>query len=1014
MPYEDKTHKTAKKLIQKFQRQYTCSQNSNIVDADLANKDTCYQPVTCLIETLKRTNDVRQQSTLITCIEQQAINGHLQSQAFLANAYSRGIHGTTQSTNKALKFALLYAQTSFLVKDASQLPLERFHVKQILSRSVHHMIDNLYYQYFEALQNKNTLAAQEALLAFQNYYDQYESIRKAFLQSFMHQSNKPLVDLLNMEAKTNFEQMMEKFIKSEGTYFISLFENSAQHNKMNTEELYYPLGVLHYYKQQYDHAFMYLSQSSLYKHDLSTQCKVFQAYMNNHPFLTYKNVLQATDIVKAMFLLKKDTERNKKALPYSIDLLSRYATDLTEQLLRQHNYEKTIDIAHLCINNPQTYDKGLSILSAIHSKLVATNTNTTIIEPFLIKIKHHWNAHHDENSLACLGPIIAYKALTQKNIPAEKDAPLYKAALNYALHHNIYPKKRHTLEECYGTLLYDLSLQLSEKDEKIQTLRQAVMYHHHQALIDLSKLIFHINIIVIPNNEEAKEQINILNKLKDVAKNPHISGKIRIQALNFLYDLGYTMHFNNDNYLMYTPLTEETKVKYLKNAYELGCKKHLNTLAAYYLKGIKNKNTGEWIFPPNIEKSCELLEELLKKENTLKNRYELGLVYQTRGKDYFDKSYPLLQSMVEQHDPLLVKKKQQALFALCVMKLYNLTPDNIKQAYIYADQAKLLNTKESHRFLLLNDELYTSLSNYTKEIIAQQNTQPYALQACTFFGDIFYHHTYVDPAFDKDKEHAYACLQYAANHKYLQAQNIIVFNNTPSVDRWTKMIYIHNLMHCSKNIPADSLEQFIRLLGKYGPQDVSEKHEYLCYIMQGTMLNKQNYLNTYLQHFFTSTDTELAQHFAENDIFKNYITEFTQFYESMERTIAPMDTLNAIYMYAYALMNSDDKKLIFTSISYAQKLFALEEFKTNNFLNKILIAGYDKMIARETNATMLTLWHNKKEEQQKKFEEQIIKHVANTVVINEPLINIIKETPTLFADALLTTIAKRASKQTNK
>jgi len=948
------------------------------------------QSAETLIQALKKTALAEEQQVLLAFIKQHAFNGHLLSQVILANAHYQGLYGITRSLEQALPFALAYAKASIFQKNTYQLPLERFCITQIFKESAdllkqRNIIDHLYHDYFTTTQSNGLNAGKNIFTTMQQFPDEQKELRNILFNCLTDQAKKgqTLNAIIKLEAQSNFKKMIRSFIQSDGIYFAPLCEYLIQ-NKPLPDALCYALGLLYYYSKHYTDAFLYLTKSSLYATDLLTQCRALKAYMQYHPLLTYKNAAKAIQILKTLFLSKKDTPRNTNALEKRIKLLSRYALDLSETLLMtKHNYKEVLSLASLCLQNTETYDIGLSIISSVYKKFIANKKDLAALEPFLQPIKQHWNTHHDQKSLTCLQPIIAYHIITQQKIDLKKDLLLQITVLEGALKQKVHQKNKAELEKLCGILYYTLSKQ-SPQEEKKQALRKAIDYYHQEALLELAILINQEKTDAPDNaiitNDQMVEEAFLPFQLHELAYDTTAAPATRLKAFELLIAIGAP--------------NKATMAQHLQNAYALGSKKYLNELACVYLHGVYHADAKDWFIKPDPHKARELLEEAVKRNNTLRNRFELGMAYVKCGTEYHNKAIPLLREMTCQTDPTLKTKKQQSYMLLCDIMLHNLTPQGITQAYKCAEESEELGI---FMLLIMDNERYTAFADYTKKVLARKNTQPYAIQACTLFGYIFYNNKQQDPTFSLEDDHAHACLKYAAENNNLKAQFLIVYKDIITINRWEKCIYIErlaksNYVFCKifdkKTIPLS--EQFVR----YAPKNIHEQYECLTYSHKRFDPNKphfRNFLNFCISSgylcsipdaSFTTTDNELAQKFYENPLFTSYLKRFdqdcTQPNNNKGRKHMCLISMSITGLYVYALMNSNDQKLVEISISYAEKLLEFEGPNDRTMLKKMLVSCYDKMASfHQADPEKSKIWQEKKD---KLIKSDLVMYVAPVVV----------------------------------
>lgn len=843
---------------------------------------------------------------------------------------------------------------------------------------------HVYYTYFNAILSNESQKKDLALQEFTRLTDAQITLRNYILECIINKSQKSFATIFKLEKQADHNCIVAAFVTSDGNYIIPLLEKEIQKNEPSSDMLHYILGQLYYAKDNYKQALLHLQACSAYKTDVLTQNTALEAYVKTIDSWSYENALQVSSTIKLMLTDKKKNIRNQKQKDLSIHALSQYALMCAREFLKNNDHQKAIEVGTLCLNIPETYAIGLNIITLTHNHFAKSNNSILIESNAFNLIKQHWNKTQEEADLTVLSPLIANHLLSPGKSKLTIDNSLLTQALELALNTNEYGSlMRFLLQDMCGAAYYQLSKQASDETKKVQNLYRAVDYNNYDAMLELGPKIFDPiesvgqavaqSFLLSPqdlaldtiNTQMAPVNIRLLHKIESLARNTAASNALRIQALNFLANLHYTIILDDNNIPHILIHDEKTTARYLCDAYELGSTDNLNCVAQFYADGVKDNTSGLWVIQPDLCKAQKILEASLKNSSNISTQFALAEVLFLRGKEYFDRSFQIFNKIALKPHTQYTQEKQKALLYMCAIKLENPNKQNILDAYEYELQ-------QNFQYSLSNaitNSTYQKLHDYTCQLLQKKNSDVYALAAYIMLADIFYGLKKKNLQKNIDEQHVVRCLQFAARHGFLAAKIIIIGEEVAFINKWEKIDHIQEIM---KNLsrPSDVLlKNMVQLLKKYHPVEMHEKIEYIAYLQKK---NTTQPLSSYLLSLnfrnipekasasFSINDTGLALKFHENTILKKYVAEFNTYTKS---AVISLQSLHVMLNYIYTLMNSDNPKLIQESAQYANTILNFAQYKNNPSLQYIRSICYYKLAHHPSTPPTLAAAYQKKVEE---------------------------------------------------
>jgi hypothetical protein len=858
--------------------------------------------------------------------------------------------------------------------------------EKLKNEAYNYTIKNLYHN----IQQKSSLLINNELLSqYAAFTDKQSKIRKCFF-NFLDNSaitNRGfLKTLFILESDTQFADTISLFINSDGKYIIPLLQekllNTSQNNACN---LHYVLGLLYYYQEKYAEAFSHLTQTAkLQSTDLPTAYKTVRSFFNMNAILTQENALQAFELLKKMCQTKKQIPRNNEALEESWYIFSQYAFQGAQLLVENEHYKEALHFAFLCSQRKETYAIGLEIVTIIHKKLISSSTvdNSILLKSNeLMHIEQQIIQKNDLPSLQCTAPIIVH-ALLHKQISADSlNKMLVVRCVEHSLNHTIYtPQETATLKKIVGDIYYQM-----------QNVEKAYEYDHIDTIFNKASTIFDGVNAGVERNEVTL--LIMYSKLLPLTE-PHNKKDVRKKAADFLLSPSFINPINDNKVPL---INDKDKLCLMNIAYELGSNnpEHLVPLAYNYMYGPQ----------PECKKASEILERTLKTTSSPKAHFALAKAYYLQGPDCYEKAFERFKIMAYTHDKTCKEdEKSLALLYMSLIKLYALTPESIMDAAHYLNDATPLETVCTHSLgELMSEQLYKKLAAYAQKQMEQKNTVDHALEACALFGQLFYERQEVNK--NTNRHHlryqtlASQCLEYATNNHNYRAQLTSVVFDDPQIHAWKKIEYIQTILENTQEEHLSSGYNYFKLfLNKYYPKQIQEKYQYIQYLFDNA---SEKELHSYLaSNFFGSTplkneptyattNNELAQIFYTDTILKKYSDEFNSFYDDKNNLKEKNSQilkriLNVIYIYSYALMKSDNPKLITTSVLYLKKLLQLSAYQDYHIIKDLLATCYYRLSTYVTNS-QLAFGYLKASANLK--HEQAVLDITEQYLQNDPLTN---------------------------
>ncbi len=879
--------------------------------------------------------------------------------------------------------------------------LDKDNAVQLQSTAKYYKYAIPYTNYKEALSDNDPFQVNAALKKIQTISDKQTTIRHNILQAF----NKKIIPtkshintFFDLELDPDFDNNMSLFFSTDAPFIIPLLEQqlTCASSQATKNFIHYILGLLYYYgndcyysdgngirlyHQNYSKASAHFSQTDAFRTDLITQCRELDSFLCSKTTISYQQACQATEKIKIVCMQKKQSKRVNHGINLRQSLITQHALPIAFALLENNDYQKALDLASSCLQHNEIYQIGLDIIKLIQQFLDATHNNYhhIINSPAYRAIAKHFKQNGDDSSLHAMHPIAVKNALEQNNNHCDE---FTLCCIEYALKNNSYSNEEtNGLHRIVGNYYYTLSKQTSQPLVKQQHINKAIEYNNQEAIFAEASKYYNEAYVAqhVRSQEKIDEVVAIFDALKNLTSENYPTDT-RLKALELLIDAPFDeiAFNNNDEPFILGPNTTQQH-KYMQKAYDLGSKKHLKKLASHYTD----------LPRPDHRQAYSLRKQALQKEKSAQAYNELAELCYQMGSDYYNKANNYFtEAFYLPESNLTNLEKRKNLIYRSLIALNTLTPPRISLAYSLSEEALTLATSESTFFLgsIISTLQYESLLYFAELLMSDNQTDPNTLFLCMIIG-----RTYIEGKHRNDinayKQRAYKCLEYAANNKLRRAMGLVISENIQTVHSWKKLEYIYHILAETTTENYESMHNvFSPYLELYSPKTIQEKYDYIIHLSKTANSNPDfSFLSAFLvsdycmhipENEYLMNNNAIALLFYNDTSLKKYRDDFLIEHKSGAQTF----TYNrgAAFIYAYALMLSDDLKLLNISASYFNKLADYNRDNANPLISICQGLCFYKIGMHHTHNSNTTLAHSFLEKSAALGNEEAIAHLNTT------------------------------------